>query len=83
VDPLIRLTALPLLFGGHERFDAMENDRTKELEELNEEAVMVADHYRSGYYPRAEALVDLARRRPGFTNEEYESAFAHGLQHTR
>lgn len=60
-----------------------EQERSKNLEELQQEATMVADHHRSGYYSRDAALADLSRRCPGFTQGEYEAAFARGLKNTR
>ena len=58
-------------------------DSEKDLEKLNEEAFAVADHFRSGYYSLEAARADLVQRCPGFTNAQYEDAFAKGLKDSR
>jgi hypothetical protein len=52
-------------------------------ERLENEAYTVADLHRAGRLTRDEALRDLARECPGFTQVEYERAFAQGMHDSR
>ena len=50
---------------------------------LADEAFTVADLHRDGKLLRDAAVQELARRCPGYTQAEYERAFAQGLFESR
>ena len=52
-------------------------------ERLEKEAYRVADLHRDNRLTREDALRELARQCPGFSESEYERAFAQGLFESR